>query len=195
MFNLVLNTGAEKDKKALGEKVFVENLPAEFSCYALYYPGAMPAPELENALREVGRKTGGNLFVNIGSLNDPNYNKIATLFEIRRSPVIVITAIAPLAAPANEFVNAYVRLDEPKLLASREQTLNCVVEVFNLFHQGEISQAIDSAGSSQRGAQLNAIVQALKKPLAFLWDFISERDIVVSFAEGRLELTKPKKDD
>src|SRR5712691_926909 len=98
-FQLVLKTGNGPGEKDVGGHIFVSNLPSEYPCYALYYPGPMPELQLERALSKLGDDAGKNLFVNIGRFDDSNYGKIANLFDIKRNPVIIVTAIAPLAAP------------------------------------------------------------------------------------------------
>jgi hypothetical protein len=132
-YQLVLQTAsrsgsreAVSSEKDIGENVFAADLPSQYPCYAFYYPGPMPDPELEAALRRLGDQTGHNLFVNIGRLNDPAFGKIAGLFEIKRTPAIVLTASAPLAAPEGVDLSAYVRLDSESLLASTEHTMRCV---------------------------------------------------------------------
>jgi hypothetical protein len=189
-FDLLLDTGHGAGERDVGENVLLTNLPNEYQCYALYYPGPMPDPQLEAALRKIGEAAGQNLFVNIGRLNDPNYGKIANLFEIKRNPVIIFTALAPLAAPEKEFLNAFVRLDSPKLLASTERCSKCVNKVFNHFMRGDVAGAIANAKWKERSELIHAIGESIRGALGFLWDFISERDISVSVAEGRFELTK-----
>ena len=190
VFQLVLETEADPSKKDLGDNVFIGDLPSECPCYALYYPGAMPDPQLEQSLRKLSDETGKNLFVNIGRLNDPNYRKIANLFDIERNPVIVLTAIAPLAAPKEAHFNTYVRLDSPKLLASSERTLECVQEVFTLFLRGKVAEAIAKGKWKERSELLLVVSRCIRGALGALWDFISERDISVSLVEGRFELKR-----
>ncbi|KAF5428645.1 hypothetical protein C5S39_10980, partial [Candidatus Methanophagaceae archaeon] len=93
----------EKGIKAVGENVFFDDLPSDCKVFALYYPAAVPNEDLENALRNLGNITGKNLFVNIGRLDDPNYDEIVDKFKIRNSPVIIVTAIDKLASPPTEF--------------------------------------------------------------------------------------------
>jgi len=78
--------------------VFLEILPHGYSVYIFYYPGAFPNDELENKLRTLGKITGNIVFVNIGRLNDPRYEKIRDTFSITDLRVIVITAIEELAS-------------------------------------------------------------------------------------------------
>ena len=174
----------------IGDNVFLVDLPSRYPCYAFYYPGAMPDRELEEALRRLGDQTGQNLFVNIGRLNDPAYGKIAKLFNIRRTPVIVLTAIAPLAAPEGTDLNAYVRLDSANLLASRERTLQCINEVFTLFLKGDIAKAVSKGKLKQRAELLRIVGSCVNTALGSVWDFVADRDLSVSVFEGRFELKR-----
>src|SRR5262249_40601561 len=97
---------------------------------------------LESALRDLGEMSGNNLFVNIGRLDDPEYDKIRNHFGIKPLPVIVITADPNLASPLDTYATGFVRIDSKTLLNSPERTINCVQEVLNLFLGGEISKAI-----------------------------------------------------
>jgi hypothetical protein len=180
--------GAVRGEKDIGENVFAADLPGEYPCYAFYYPGPMPDPELERALRVLGDQTGQNLFVNIGRLNDPAYGKIAALFDIRQTPVIVLTAIAPLATPGGADLSAYVRLDSTSLLASAERTMRCVHEVFTLFLRGEVAKAATSGRRTERSELLRILAGCVGDALRSVWGFISDRD--VSVFEGRFELKR-----
>jgi hypothetical protein len=195
-YNLVVNVTSSGEehkgsgRKDIGDNVFVADLPREYPCYAFYYPGPMPDRELEQGLRKLGDQTGHNLFVNIGGLKDPAYGKIAKLFNITRTPVIVLTAVAPLAAPEGTNLNAYVRLDSMNLLASAERTLKCVSEVFTLFLKGEVAKAISKGKWKQRSELLQIVVGCVCTALRSVWDFVSERDISISLFEGRFELKR-----
>ena len=81
---------AGKDRGA--GSVFLSNLPASAKVFAFFYPSSVAMNDLVERLRSLGRGTGDNLFVNIGSLRDPDYPIVGAL------PVIIITAISPLAA-------------------------------------------------------------------------------------------------
>ena len=62
-------------------------------------------------------------------------------FGIVRWPVIVVTAVSPLAATP-EGDNAFVRLDSRSLFGKPEELLRTVEELFNLFLGGKIAQAV-----------------------------------------------------
>jgi hypothetical protein len=176
--------------KDAGDNVFLVDLPRRYPCYAFYYPGPMPDRALEQALRDLADQSGQNLFVNIGRFNDPAYGKIANLFDITRTPVIVLTAIAPLAAAEGSNLNTFVRLDSPHLLASPERTVKCIAEVYTLFLRGDVAQAISMGQWKQRAELLSIVGRSIRTALGSLWDFVSDTDISVSLFEGRFELKR-----
>jgi hypothetical protein len=176
--------------KEVGENVFLDNIPDSYKVYLFYYSGAMRDEALEQGLRDLGESAGKNLFVNIGKLNDPNYDQVANRFEITTFPVIVITAVSDLASLANEYLSAYARLDSKHLLNSPDKTVQCAQEVFNLFLQGKVGAALANAKSRQRielAKWLGGLVTSVVKPVL---KFIDERDISFSVAEGKFELKK-----
>jgi hypothetical protein len=179
-----------EEKKLVGENVFFANIPADCKVYAFYYPDAMPDRALERGLRELGERTGKNLFVNIGQLDDPQFNHVVDKFAIKTYPVIVVTAEASLGSPAGEFMTAFARLDGKTLLASPEDTVKCVQELFTQFLQGNIAQAISAAKWAQRKEFLASLAGHLTKALKSVAKYIASRDISFSFAVGKLELKK-----
>jgi len=189
---IAVEHGITRGEKDVGENIFLYNLPNEYPCYAFYYPGPTPEPELEQALRKFGDQTGKNLFVNIGRLNDPDYGKIANLFDIKRNPVIVLTAIKPFAAPVDSNLSTYVRLDTPKMLASTKRTMQCVQEVFNLFQRGKVAEAIAKGKWKERSELLLIVGDFIHNALKSLGEFITTRDLSVSLFEGSFELKRSK---
>jgi hypothetical protein len=63
-----------------------------------------------------------------------------------------------------------------------------VQELFNLFIQGRVSDAISKAQWQQRADLLAQIGNVFVKALQGFGDFILDTDICVSFVEGKLEL-------
>ena len=110
--------------------------------------------------------------------------------EISRTPVIVLTAIAPLAAPEGIPFSAYVRLDSSTLLASHERAIRCVQEVFTLFLRGEVSRAITTAKWRERSELLWTLGGYVVGALRSIWSVVAERDVSVSVFEGRFELKR-----
>jgi hypothetical protein len=179
--------------RAVGENVFWNDLPADFKVYLFYYAGAMPDEAMEKKLRDLGSATGNNLFVNIGRLDDDQFDKISELFGIRKFPVIVITALGGLAGPEDDYLGAYARLDSEHLLGSPEKTVRCVQELFNLFMQGKVAEAVSQAKGRQRAEMIKWLAGFFKTALASLWDFVAERDISISLTEGKFELKRSGK--
>jgi hypothetical protein len=169
-------------------KCFFTDLPDDYKVFLLYYRAAMGNKALEDKLVELGKNTGKNLFVNLGSAKDPSYGMISKRFGLNQFPVIIMTAVPDLASPANEYLTAYAKLDSKQLLSSPEKTVECAEKLFNLFIQGEVAKAISSAKSIQRAELARAVGHMLGNALKALGGFIASRDISVSVLEGKFEL-------
>jgi len=189
-YRLVLTEPAANGTKDCGENVFFANLPHDYKVYALYYGGAKVDDNLEDGLRELGARTGKNLFVNIGGKNDPEYGEVARRFEIKQCPVIIVTAMAGLASPPGEYFTAYARLDGKNLLNSSDRTVECVEELFELFIRGKVAEAIAHAKWEQRAEALKALGNLVASDLRSIGNFIATRDITLGAGELKLELKR-----
>ena len=176
--------------RAVGENVFFNDLPQECKVFLFYYPAAMPDPNLESKLRSLGQRTGTNLFVNIGWLNDPQYDKIVKYFAIQKNPEIVMTAVPDLASPFQDYATIYARLDSTHLLSSPERTLDCVLKLFNLFIQGKVAEAVAEAKSRERKELLLLVTRSIANALKSIGGFVADRDISISLVEGKFELKR-----
>ena len=176
--------------KDVGENVFLDNLSAEYRVFLFYYPAEMPNPALENRLRKLGESAGKNLFVNMGTFADPNYAKIVKRFGIERHPVIVMTAAHDLAGPSDDFATTYVRLDSKHLLGSPDRTADCLQQLFDLFIQGRVADAIRKGKWTERKGLAAAVGNVFVQSLKVVGDFILSRDITVSVMEGKFELKR-----
>jgi len=190
VYRLVLSEPTDETTKDVGENVLLANLSFDYKVYLFYYPGALPNEDLEKKLRALGAASGKNLFVNIGKLDDPDYDKIAARFGIRNLPVVVVTGVAALASPPSEPATLYVKLDSKALLNSPDSTIQCVETLFNLFMAGKV---VEAAKQSKRDQLLAVVKEVILTPLKGIVSFISERDIVVSVMKGTLELKKSGK--
>jgi hypothetical protein len=176
--------------KDIGENVFLADLPNDYKVYVFYYGGAMANEPLEERLRVLGNITGNNLFVNIGRLNDPQYDEVKKRFGIKQFPVIIMTAIDTLASPVDDYITSFVRLDSKYLLDSPDRTVECVQELFNLFILGKVSKAMSLAKQQQRAELLRELANVFATGFESLKDFIAERDIYISLLEGKFELKR-----
>jgi hypothetical protein len=187
-YQLILSEMLDEKARDIGENVFFENLPSDYEIYVLYYPSAVSNEELEGALRDLGNITGKNLFVNVGKLNDPNYKKLVNKFQIKELPVIIITAIDKLASPPNDFVTAYIRIDDKKVLSSPDKVVQCIERLFNLFIGGEISEAIKQFEKDRRNEFISRLGKLMVQALKGLWEFLEDLNISISIAEGKFQL-------
>lgn len=150
----------------------------------------MPNDDLENKLRKFGNIIGKNLFVNIGRLNDPNYKKIASRFEIRDLPVIIITAIDGLASVKTERYYSTFFVDSKILLHSVDLTIKSIEQLFNLLIGVQISEALSQYRHDQRNAFLSKLKVVILNSLKVIAKFLSDRDISISLLEGKFELKR-----
>jgi hypothetical protein len=180
------NQGRGPDR-AVGDSVFLSNLPTNPKVFTFFYQGSTGAKEVEEGLRALGRKTGDNLFVNIASQADPDYDKAEKRFGLRRWPVVVVTAISPLAATP-EGDNAFVRLDSKALFAKPEELVRTVEQLFNLFLGGEIGRAVTTGWTQQGKAGLLAAADRIWSVVQPVIDWISKRDLAFEFAGAKIEV-------
>jgi hypothetical protein len=179
---------ADSVARDFGENVLFANLSAEYRVYVFYYPGEMADPALEQALRGLGESAGKNLFINIGRLSDPQLDKIAKRFRIDHYPVIIVTADASLASAEDEAVTAYARLDDKRLLKAPERTVECVRELFNLFLQGKVAEAVARAKGRQRIEMARAVGDFALAALKPVTTFISNLEVSFSLADGTISI-------
>jgi hypothetical protein len=177
-------------EKDVGENILFSDLPSDCKVYALYFPAEPPDSSLEAALRTFGNKTGKNLMMYFGSVSDPKLDQIMPRFGITAPPVIILTAVAELASPLNDYVTTYARIDSKRLLNSPKRTLDCVEKVFSLFLQGEVAKAISTAKWTQRAELASALGGVVGRALKAAGDYITTHDIVISLAVGKLELKR-----
>lgn len=190
-YKLTLNEQpGEAPEKDVGDNVFLNNLPLEYEVYLFFYPDMTGNSDLKDVLRELGEMTGPNLFVNLGKLNDPNYKRIASYFEIKSLPCIVITAIDSLASQPTLFLSTFVRIDSKRLLNDREHLVECLGKIFNLYITGQIADALKEAKKDDRDSLVRSFTKVIVEGLKGLWDFIRETDISFSLAEGKFELKR-----
>jgi hypothetical protein len=175
--------------KDIGENVFLSNLPDNYKVYLFYYPSTIPHEDLENKLKTLGETAGNNLFVNIGRINDPNFNKMKTNFGIVDLPVILMTGLSEIASLKTEryYETLYVRIDSQSLLQSADLTIKSVERILNLLIGGEISQALSQYGHDRRFAFVKRVIL---NPLKKIANFLSDRDISVSLVEGKFDLKR-----
>ncbi len=179
--------GRGAKKRAGGESIFLASLPTSPKVFAFFYPGDVDTDEAERRLRALGQRTGDNLFVNIGSLVDPDYKRAVQRFGIGPLPVIVVTAVSPLAAtPDGE--TAFVRLDGKSLFAKPEELVRTVEELFNLFLGGKIVQAVMSAWTKEGMATLVAAAEQVWAVIQPVITWVARKDIKLEFAGAKIEV-------
>jgi hypothetical protein len=189
--SLIFHTAPSPDvTKDIGDDVYLRDLSDEYKVFAFYYPSAMRDEALEEALRALGGLTGKNLFVNIGKLDDPSFDKIVGAFGIDRYPVVVMTATTELAGADGEHLTAFVRIDEGRLVNDPSRLVVLLQELYGLFLRGEIAAAMSKAKKKQRVEIVRAVGATIARALKSLGGFVADRDVKISLVEGSFELTK-----
>jgi hypothetical protein len=181
-FDLVLSEPKGKDS---GENILLGNLPIDYKVYLFYYSGVAKNKELEDLadhLREFGEISGKNLFVNIGELDDPQYNLISEKFNIRSFPVIIITAKDQLASSIDFPYTAYIRIDGKRISDSAISTLELVQQLFNLFIQKKICEAMKQNRRDRILYHTKKLILGVSSKLKV---FIKEEDISISLLVSR----------
>ncbi len=95
-YRLVISAPKGKGSGSL----FFDNLSFDYKVFMFYYPHPAEAlnEKLESRLQDMGNKAGENIFVNIGRTDDPKLDTMVNLFDIKRYPVIVVSAVGALAS-------------------------------------------------------------------------------------------------
>jgi hypothetical protein len=174
-------------QRAVGEQVFLSNLPNDAKIFVFYYPGSSDAEAVEQGLRQLGQRTGDNLFVNISSLVDPDYQRAVEAFGIRPLPVIVVTAIGPLAATPGGST-AFVRLDSKALFADPKQLIETVEDLFNLFLGGHVAKAIAIGVARQGTSRAAAIVKQIAAALLPAIRWVAGRNLSIELFGAKIEV-------
>jgi hypothetical protein len=177
------------DRRRGEGRVFLSNPPTNPKVFVFFYRGSAYTSEVEQKLSALGKRTGDNLYVNIGSQADPHYKTARNRFGIRQWPVIVVTAISPLAA-SPEGDTAFVRLDNKSLFEKPEELVRTVEKLFNLFLGEEIKRAVWTGWTEEGKAALLAAAERIWSVIQPLVDWVAERDVTVQFAGMKIEMRR-----
>ena len=181
--------GAGRPPKGISTS-FYTDLPQDYEVFLLYFRESMPDKALEKALVALGKNMGKNLLVNLNSAADTSYKMIVERFGIEKFPVIIMTAVGDLAAVSDGSVTTFAKLDSEALLSSPEKTVECAEQLFNLFMQGKVKEAISTAKWTQRTELLKSLGSVVGDGLKAVGKFISTYSISFSAIEGKFELKR-----
>jgi hypothetical protein len=171
--------------------VFLSQLPRDPKVFAFFFPGSADTEELQRRLRALGEKTGDNLYVDMGSLLDPDYLAARERFKLGPLPAVIVTATSPLAAtPTGE--SAFVRLDGISLFAQPEKLVRTVEELFNLFLGGQIAQAVRLGWTVQSAAALAAAAERVWSIIQPVITWLGTRDYSFDLLSGKIEVKESR---
>jgi hypothetical protein len=154
------------NKKGFGEKILFDDLPADSKVFLLYYPSRRSRnADLECSLREFGNDAGKNLFVNIGSLDDPSFCLLAKKFGgFEELPVAIMTANPEFASNPVECKTVFVKL-EGKVLNDANLAIGCLEKLFLLFIQGRFAEALRQPGKYEHKVLLSSLKSLVSNAL------------------------------
>lgn len=183
-YKLILSKASEEPTRGTVDKIFLDNLSSEYRVYIFYCPGPVRNYKLESNLRDFGDKSGKNLLVTILYTNDEKYPLIASTFNFKRFPVVVITANDTLASIRLESTSstAYVKLDNRHLLQNTDKTVEALGHLFNLYVQGKIAEALNQGNKYEKHADLSYVKDTINGMLKGI-------EVTVSILGGIFQIT------
>ena len=184
--NTKIKLEGERD---FSESMLLQDISEKYKVFLLYYPAVARNFELEDKLKELGESSGKNLLVNIGSIGDDDYNVANALFDIEKTPVIVMSAVSEFAHSSEENTTAYIKFDDERLLNNTDLTIKAVDNMFNLFLSGKIREAILETKSHEKKAKINFITNRIIEGLKGVYDVIKGFEITISLLDGQFEIS------
>jgi hypothetical protein len=176
--------------RSVGEDVFFDNLNFDYKVFLFYYPAMVRNTILENKLREFGEISGNNLYVNISSLKDPKWNLISKTFNIKKTPVIIITGVNDYALNPDTPFNSYLKIDDHSLLTSTtiDLAIQLISDIYQLFLLGNTGEAINRIKTSGRKIKVLNLLEKLKTGYNEVRIFLKDKDIELEVASVKLLL-------
>lgn len=103
-----------------------------------------------------------------------------------------MSAVGELASVKleNRHFTAFTRLDNEELLKSVQFTVECVEKLSDLFRGGHILEALQAAKNARLNTMRSSVKNMITNEFKIMGRFLSDRDVVVSLFEGKLELEK-----
>src|SRR5579875_387397 len=191
MPNLILHKGGGWLLDADSD-ITLGQVPPNCEVYLLYVPGFKDFPDLRNALTSWGQKAGQNLFVGFVDPSDPNYKRLATVFNLTALPSIVMTAkteMATIQSADGKHVTAFTRYDSPTSLADTGGTMDCLQILFGLVIQGKVAEALRQNRGHIVGDKIRS---ALEKINAEALKLFKEWGVSIDLFNGSLRISPPQ---
>lgn len=195
MPSLYLQPNAALFKAVVSDLKLASEVPSDSEVYIFYIPGITTLPELSNTLISWGKTTGKNAFVGLLSSDAPDYKTIVSYFNVKKSPAIIISA-APAFASDNEkaATTAYARIDNLRMLSNQAEITECIQEIYNLFIQNKMKEAISTAKKEGFKKNLKFYLGKLKDDAGkAVNEFFKTHDVNIDVFKGKIVITPSAK--
>ena len=195
MSSLYLQPNAGLFKAVVSDLKLASDVPSDSEVYIFYIPGITTLPELSNTLISWGKTTGKNAFMGLLSGDAPDYKTIVSYFNVKKSPAIIISA-TPAFASDNEkaATTAYARIDNLRMLSNQTEITECIQEIYNLFIQNKMKEAISTAKKEGFKENLTFYLGKLKDNAGkAVNEFFKTHDVNIDVFKGKIVITPSAK--
>ncbi len=195
MPSLYLQPNAALFKAVVSDLKLASEVPSDSEVYIFYIPGITTLPELSNTLISWGKTTGKNAFVGLLSGDAPDYKTIVSYFNVKKSPAVVISAAPAFASDSEKAATtAYARIDNLRLLSNQAEITECIEEIYNLFIQSKVKEAISTAKKEGFKENLKFYLGKLKDDAGkAINEFFKTHDVNIDVFKGKIVISPSSK--
>jgi hypothetical protein len=166
-------------------------VPDDCRVYSFVFRQSKLDSRIKTELQAIGEESGLNLFVGLWDMSDPNYIKMNEIFNLDKLPAVIMTADSSLST-VSDTENAYVRIDDERLLDKPEEFSKLINELYNLFLRGDVTKAIKKTHSTEISIFLSNLLKEIKTAIGEIAGKIIENyNIKIEIGPFKAELTKP----
>ena len=195
MPSLYLQPNAALFKAVVSDLKLASDVPSDSEVYIFYIPGITTLPELSNTLISWGKTTGKNAFVGLLSSDAPDYKTIISYFNVKKSPALIISATPAFASDTEKAATtAYARIDNLRMLSNQAEITECIQEIYNLFIQSKVKEAISTAKKEGFKENLKFYLGKLKDDAGkAVNEFFKTHDVNIDVFKGKIVITPSAK--
>jgi hypothetical protein len=195
MPSLYLQPNAALFKAVVSDLKLASDVPSNSEVYIFYIPGITTLPELSNTLISWGKTTGKNAFVGLLSSDAPDYKTIISYFNVKKSPALIISATPAFASDTEKAATtAYARIDNLRMLSNQAEITECIQEIYNLFIQSKVKEAISTAKKEGFKENLKFYLGKLKDDAGkAVNEFFKTHDVNIDVFKGKIVITPSAK--
>lgn len=186
----IINT-SPAGRRYFAKDVTLENIPENCKVYCLVFGVSDADQSIKKYLEDMGKEYANNLFVGFWSMADERYSDVATFFDLKNLPAIVITAESSLSNIEGSNESALVRLDNPRLLLDIDILKQTIRLLYNLFVRGEVSNVMSIANKKNREATIKDIRNKIKNIFTdTITEIIEKYNIDISYGQFKIRFEK-----